>query len=125
MRFVIQIVNEAKVEIDGKPRDGIYEPSYLDKKDKYAVYFGGNHGLVTIENDDAKTDESLLMIKDSFANSMIPYLSTVYKRIVMVDLRYYNDSFSALVSEEKPKDMVFLYEMSDFLEDENFSKLLR
>ena len=110
---------------DGDDTPGIYDLSYLDKKDKYAAYFGGNFGLVTIENDKAKTDDVLLVVKDSFANSAVPYLSAVYKRVVMVDLRYFNSSFTKLMDEEAPDELLFFYEMSDFFEDENFSKLLR
>lgn len=110
---------------DGDGTPGIYDLSYLDKKDKYAMYFGGNFGLITIENDEAKTRDTLLVVKDSYANSMIPYLSQVYKKIIMTDLRYYNASFSQLLDEEAPDELLFMYEMSDFCEDENFSKLLR
>ena len=113
------------VIIDSKQTKGIYETDYFGKKDKYAAYFGGNFGRVEIINDSAATDDTLLMVKDSFANSAVPYLSNAYKKIVMIDLRYYNGSFSSLLSEESFDELVFFYEMSDFFEDENFSKLLR
>lgn len=113
------------VSINGKQTGGIYDPSYLEKKDKYAAYFGGNFGRVEIVNENAASDDTLLMVKDSFANSAIPYLTGEYKRIIMIDLRYHNASFLKLVDEEKPDEFLFFYEMSDFFEDENFSKLLK
>ena len=117
--------SDVLVSVDGSERDGIYEPEYLLKKDKYATYFGGNFGRVEIVNEDASSDDTLLIVKDSFANSAIPYLMSCYKRIVMIDLRYHNASFSALISEVDPDELLFFYEMSDFFEDENFSKLLK
>ena len=118
------ISDDIEVTIDGEPA-GFYDTSYLDKKDKYATYFGGNYGIVEIKNPHAATDDTLLIVKDSYANSAIPYLSSVYKKITMIDLRYVNKSMKSLLEEECPDELLFLYEMSDFGTDENFSKLLR
>lgn len=68
---------------------GIYWDEYLTKKDKYSVYLGGNPPVTVIRNPDAPKGK-LLLIKDSFANSMIPYLSQDFSEIHMIDLRYYN-----------------------------------
>ncbi len=119
------ISDDVSVSIDAKPAKGIYDESFSRKKDKYAIYFGGNFGKVDITNPHALTDKTLLMVKDSFANSAIPYLLPEYKRIVMIDLRYYNEPFSRLLAADDFDELLFFYEMSDFFEDENFSKLLR
>ncbi len=115
---------EPEVIIDGK-KGSLYDTSFLDKKDKYAAYFGGNFGRVDIKNHSSDDGDTLLLVKDSFANSAIPYLYPAYNRIIMIDLRYYNSSFTQLLKEESPKELVFFYEMSDFCQDENFSKLLK
>ncbi len=112
------------VLVDGK-EGALYEEEYLAKKDKYAAYFGGNFGRVDIVNEDAKNEDTLLVVKDSFANSAVPYLYGSYKRIIMVDLRYFNASFLQLLEEEGPAELLFFYELSDYFEDENFSKLLK
>ncbi len=119
------ISDDIKVAIDGKKAEGIYDGSFANKKDKYAIYFGGNFGKVEIINPHARYQKTLLMVKDSFANSAIPYLYPFYKKIVMIDLRYYNEPFSRLIADEDFDELLFFYEMSDFFEDENFSKLLR
>lgn len=72
-----------------KTMQGIYWEEYLNKKDKYSVYLGGNPSVTVVKNPDAKGDK-LLLLKDSFANSMIPYLSQNFSEIHMIDLRYYN-----------------------------------
>ena len=112
------------ITVEGEKRDGFFERSYLDKKDKYALYFGGNHSLVEIDNP-AAPGGVLLVVKDSFFNSAVPYLAPYYSRIVMVDLRYFNESFGELIERVRPDELLFFYEMSDFAGDENFSKLLR
>ncbi len=119
-----QVENEPEVLIDGK-KGSLYDDSFWDKKDRYAAYFGGNFGRVDIINHASGNEDTLIMVKDSFANSAIPYLYQGYSHIIMIDLRYYNSSFKQLLAEEKPGELLFFYEMSDFFQDENFSKLLK
>lgn len=104
--------------------DGIYDLSKLDMKDKYAVYFGGNYGSLTITNPEAHTDRKLLIIKDSYANSMVPYLISSYAQITMIDLRYNNESVSEFAAQGWDEILV-CYEMSNFIKDKNLFKILR
>ena len=103
---------------------GIYDLSKLDMKDKYAVYFGGNYGKITIKNPEAEGKGTLLIIKDSYANSMVPYLLDHYGQITMIDLRYYNESVPELAAEGWD-EMLVCYEMSNFIKDRNLFKLIR
>ena len=75
------------VEADGR-KIGLYDPDALKTKDKYNYFQGGNHGTVTVTNPHAASDKTLLLLKDSFANSLLPYLAEDYGRIVMIDERY-------------------------------------
>lgn len=113
---------EVTVQIGKEERDSIYDETKLDTKDKYAVFFGGNYGQVTIQTS-AGTGKNLLIVKDSFANSMVPYLLEDYDTIVMVDLRYFRGSLSALKKEQKITDFLLLYEMSNFAGDGNLYKM--
>ncbi|OCN00129.1 hypothetical protein A7X67_17720 [Clostridium sp. W14A] len=80
----------AVTQVTGKKTHlGIYWDQYLNSKDKYSVYLGGNPSVTVVKNPEAKGGK-LLLIKDSFANSMIPYLSQNFSEIHMIDLRYYN-----------------------------------
>lgn len=116
------------VDADGKrsmPKlSGIYDLSKLDSKDKYAVYFGGNYGKITVKNPEAQGKGSLLIIKDSFANSMVPYLLDQYEQITMIDLRYDNESVPELIAEGWDEVLV-CYEMSNFIKERNLFKLIR
>ena len=103
---------------------GIYDLSKLHMKDKYAIYFGGNYGKITIKNPEAEGKGSLLIIKDSYANSMVPYLLDHYEQITMIDLRYYNESVPELVAEGWDEVLV-CYEMSNFIKERNLFKLIR
>jgi hypothetical protein len=110
---------------DGNEQDGIYDTSKLDTKDKYAYYFGGNFGEVTITNTSAKKNKKLLVIKDSFANSMVPYLLKDYKQIRMLDMRYFKESVQEYLKEYKPDEILVLFEMSNFAQDEHLNRLTK
>ncbi|SET08249.1 DHHW family protein [[Clostridium] polysaccharolyticum] len=110
---------------DGKQREGIYVKSKLKEKDQYGVYFGGNYGMVEIVNEENVENETLVIIKDSYANSLVPYLLPHYKKIVMLDLRYYNESVKSTVEQLEPEEILILYEMSRFSQDSNLVKLMR
>ncbi len=62
----------------------IHEPS-LEKKDKYAAFLDGTHRLLTITDTTAQDRPRLLLARDSFANSMVPFLARHFD-IVMVNL---------------------------------------
>lgn len=108
--------------IGNEEYDSIYDDTKLETKDKYAVFFGGNYGQVTIRTP-AGTGRNLLIVKDSFANSMVPYLLEDYDTITMVDLRYFRGSLESLKEEQGITDFLLLYEMSSFAQDGNLYKM--
>lgn len=90
---------EYMVMTDGEMHGSLYFREYLEKKDKYAVYFGGNYGRVDLSMENAKSEDEILIIKDSFANSFVPYILDEYAHITMVDTRYFREDISALAAE--------------------------
>ena len=72
-----------------------YDFSALAGSDQYAFFFGGNEPLITVQTD-AATDDTLLVFKDSYANCFLPFLADSYKKITVVDPRYYSDTLDAL-----------------------------
>lgn len=62
----------------GETLTSMYDPSYLAKKDKYSYFLGGIHALMKITSQFDPTvvkQEKLLVIKDSYAHSVIPFLT--------------------------------------------------
>lgn len=117
-----QVGDVQSVVCDGEERNDIYDKKKLDTKDKYAYFFGGNYGEVRIRMK-TDSDRKLLVFKDSFANSMIPFLLQDYKEVIMMDLRYYRQSVAELLEEEDDAEILVLYEMSNFATDSNLFKL--
>ena len=111
-------------ESDKKEYRGIYDREALSGKDKYSVFMGGNHGITDIRVNEEK-GKTLLIIKDSFAHSIVPFFIEDYNRIVMVDLRHFNKSLKEYIDENEVSDILVLYSIADFIEDNNIAKLLR
>ncbi len=116
------VSNIPDATVEGNDTGTLYDTAKLSVKDKYAVFFGGNYGEMVITTG-AGTGKSLLVIKDSFANSLVPYLFEDYDTIVMVDLRYYSMGVSQLVKEYSCDEALLIYEMSNLANDTNFFKL--
>ncbi len=102
-------VPELKVTADGKEID-FYSSDALETKDKYNVFQGGNHGIVEIENKKGN-GKTLLIIKDSFANSFVPFIAGEYSKIVMLDERYIFISLEEYVNTLSPDETLVLREI--------------
>ena len=108
---------------DGTSFAGFYDRSYLIKKDKYSSFIGGNNALVTVRKNGDADRPTLLLVKDSFAHSAVPFLAQHYD-LVIVDIRYYKKSTAALVDEYGADRVLVLYNI-DSLTASPDSVLLR
>ncbi|MEK4850465.1 DHHW family protein [Paenibacillus sp. FSL H7-0756] len=102
--------------------DSMYVMGNLAKKDKYTVFFNGNHGLIRITTGHTE-GRRLLIVKDSYANSLIPFLTSHFSEIDVVDLRYYDGDLLKLMKERQIRDMLILYNMTTFSEDPSIKAL--
>ncbi|MBQ7379562.1 MAG: hypothetical protein IJW70_07805 [Clostridia bacterium] len=62
---------------------GFYNRDYLEKKDKYSAFLDGTHGILIVTKDTDEPRETLLVLKDSFFNSMVPFLAQHYDLVVV------------------------------------------
>ncbi len=103
------------IGVDDKESTLFFE-EYLKERDKYKMFLGGNDGLVTIKNEEALYEEKVLILKDSYANAMVPYLSKTFKEIHLLDLRYYNASLKDYMEKENFDEVILLFGMDSYLE---------
>lgn len=110
---------------DGQPVS-LYDDSKLDG-DAYEYFLGGNHARLTIDNPGADQTRTLILFKDSYANSMLPFLLPHYSRIIMLDLRYDRDSVRSLLQTKAAAgtavDCLILYSYQQ-LQTDNYLYLL-
>ena len=105
---------------EGKRSTSLYDSSKLKEKDQYTVFLGGNSSLLDIRTVSTNT-KRLLLVKDSFANSFIPFLTPYYREIVVVDPRYYSGTINDLMDSYRISEVLFLYSGNTFFKDNNIS----
>lgn len=94
----------------------------LNGTDKYAAFLHGNPGLATITVRETENPRHLIVIKDSYANSLIPFLTAHFDRITVVDLRTFNGSLQALLAQGADQ-ILYLQNFHQFADDINVAKL--
>ena len=108
---------------EDKKTSTLFDASKLKEKSQYDVFFGGNFAEVRIDTG-ADSDRVLLVLKDSYANCVIPMLTPYFKTIVLVDPRYYNDNLPDTIAKEGVTDLLWLYNVNTFLNDTSIADKL-
>jgi hypothetical protein len=85
----------------------LYDFTALDKKDKYQIFLGGNHAFLSIEKKQLSRPR-LLIIKDSFANAMLPFLAVDFD-LDVIDPRYSSAPVSKLIGAKKYDGIIFIF----------------
>ena len=115
--------NEFTVVADGTPLNGFYSRSYLEKKDQYSVFLDGTHDVVTVtkEGEDRQT---LVIFKDSFANSLAPFLAQHFD-LVLINLSSRRDftNVSKLVAEYGGDRALMVYTVENVITADKLWKL--
>ncbi|QIB70245.1 hypothetical protein Ami103574_13505 [Aminipila butyrica] len=107
-----------------KQFDSLYDASYLSTKDKYAYFLSGNNPLTTVAGT-AHNGRRMLVIKDSYANCFVPFLTAHFDEIYVADPRYYKESLLKLAEDKQITDVLFLYNLVQFSNDRNLVYLLK
>ncbi|OUN33305.1 DHHW family protein [Lachnoclostridium sp. An76] len=111
---IVNYVDEAK------KRTSLYDSSKLETRDKYGVFFGGNTSVMDIRTM-STSRQRLLVVKDSFADCFIPFLTPYYREIVVVDPRYYSGTLEDIMETYRITDALILYSGNTFMTDNNIS----
>ena len=104
---------------DGQSKmDSLYAWEFLEKRDQYSLFLGGNHRAVTVHSN-VKNGKKLMIIKDSYAHALVPFLANHFEEIYMVDLRYDHRNMARVAEEKGIQDVLFVYNIANFAEDQN------
>ncbi len=96
---------------------GLYVDSFLGEKDQYASFLGGNAPLYIVRNPEARSAEKLLVVRDSYSDSLAPFLSTQFAEVHLLDLRYYRTSVAQYASENGMDRIFVCYSVENFVKD--------
>lgn len=115
------------VTADGNGLPGLYFDGKLSENDAYAYFLGGNYGVLSVsggcDSEAEGAKRRLLIIKDSQANCFLPFLTGSFGEIHMLDLRYYQGSVKEYLLLNRITDVLVLYGMDGFVEDDNVVRL--
>lgn len=118
-RYIVEYVEEKE------KNTSMYASEYLEKRDKYGMFLKGNHPLVRITTT-AKLEKKkkILIFKDSYANSFVPFLTSHYTDITLVDPRYYYGNIEDLIKQDGYDEILYLYNAGTFFSDNSLSTVL-
>lgn len=71
------------VTADERELEGLYSYRYLDRKDQYSIFLDGTHDVVTVRSETDADRPTLLLFKDSFANSVAPFLAQHFDLVLL------------------------------------------
>lgn len=110
------------------PITGLYQQEKFNTRDKYSAFLYGNNGLTVIKSDnnlnrqEGKTSR-LLLLKDSYSNCMVPFLTYSYDELYVVDLRGLGQRVSEMVKQIEFDDVWLLYNYESFESDRNIARI--
>ncbi|MBR3815201.1 MAG: hypothetical protein IKJ27_00585 [Clostridia bacterium] len=110
-------------EAEQRKEVSLFNKEKLNQKDKYEIFLGGNYGKISIKTT-AANGKSLLLVKDSYANCLIPMLTPHFEEVVVVDPRYMTEPLRDVTSEHSFSHILFLYSVNTFIEDKALCDVL-
>lgn len=110
----------------GAPKDSsLYDRSYLEKKDKYSSFLGGNQPVCVIRNASIDNDRKIMLVRDSYSDSMAPFLAQRFKEVHLIDLRTFHNSTTQYAAEEGIDTIVIAFSIPNFIAERNMVFLPR
>ena len=90
----------------------------MNRKKCYAAYTGGDFPKQIVKNNRATNDTKLLILRDSFACGVTPFLSVAVAETHVLDLRYLPENFSVqdYINEINPDAVLCLFSETNLVE---------
>ena len=110
-----------------QPSEGsLYVDHYLSVKDKYSYFLGGQQQpLCVIESDKAPDGPKVLIIRDSYSDSLAPFLTERFSEVHLFDPRNNLTSVKDYVAQNDIDTVLVLYSFANFVTDPNLFVLAR
>ena len=110
-----------------QPSEGsLYVDHYLSVKDKYSYFLGGQQQpLCVIESDKAPDGPRVLIIRDSYSDSLAPFLTERFSEVHLFDPRNNLTSVKDYVAQNDIDTVLVLYSFQNFTTDQNLFVLGR
>lgn len=117
---IFQTTGEAQFEPIST--ENLINTDKFSTRDKYAAFLDGNNGYSVIEGNGTG---SILVVKDSYANSFVPYLTENYAKIGVVDFRNFRYGLDSTIEKEGYDSVLILYNFQTFIADTSLINIAR
>ncbi len=93
---------------DGSKKDVITDVSDYPISLKYNAFIGGDNAKTVIHNDNINTKSVCVVVKESFGNAFVPYLTDHYSKVIVLDYRYFEGNIIDFCKKNKADDLIFI-----------------
>lgn len=112
----------------GSAEETVLFPQRLEEADPfdanpYTYYAGGDYGVSRIKNYYNPTGPRILLVRDSFACALTPYLAYAASEVITVDPRYFSGDFLSYVDWTQPDVVLVMYAPGTLRNSSSFSFL--
>lgn len=90
----------------------IYDESDAPASFKYGTFITGDNSYSVINNPDVTDGSRCVVVKESFGNAFVPFLTDHYQTIYVIDYRYWSGSLSQFVTDNGVQDVLFVNNLS-------------
>lgn len=109
-----------------EPTQGsLYVDSCLEEKDKYSYFLGGRQQPLCVIETGRADAPSILIVRDSYSDSLAPFLTRRFSEIHLIDLRNNLNSVKTYVEEHQIDCVAVLYSFPNFISEKNLPLLGR
>ncbi len=101
---------------------GFYDMSYLETMDKYSVFISGTNDVTIVESYFDEERPVLLLPKDSFANSLVPFLAQHFD-LVLVNMANRMTNISAYAEQYSADRILFVWNAENLITSGNLGNI--
>ena len=87
---------------------GIGSPMFDTAKNNYLLFFGSDHPFMEITNKSNPDGKTVLVIKDSYANAFLPWLSASCGKVIVIDPRSYGGKLGEEIEKYSVDEVLML-----------------
>ena len=90
----------------------IFDESTAAASLKYGAFITGDNAYSVINNPDVTDGSRCIVVKESFGNAFVPFLTDHYQTIYVLDYRYWKGSISQFAVDKGVQDVLFVNNLS-------------
>lgn len=79
---------------------------------KYSCFIAGDNPYTEIHNPQITDGSSIMVVKESFGNALVPFLVENYENVYVVDYRHFTGSISKIITDKKIDTVLYINNVS-------------